>query len=493
MTLIKLVASSPESELYAGIKSLLADIVRDQEGMFQFDTTPDALDALIASLSASCGQSAQILNFLDDCCARFSKGSVKYFDDMDALRAKLPEAESDIGAFSPIVMTLVEQWPFKGAKSEKGNPAEPLAQWLSKILYLLKLIGEDEHMLILVRDSLVNAADSAYKDVLKDSFQWKMGKEKVKEALKLATGADFSGSDRSSASPIPPELPAEDTVKPLPAVDLEIPPQEDEKHTGLNRWRKKELEEAVEDGDIGELILCLCSKYPEIRIQAVNNIRQLIATLDKDKSDQQQLWVLLNQTLETFHTLPGSKPLPYVGGVFAAQCVKILAEPIHFMYPKISKFLTSRPYFEVRNLPRKFATLTIANGPDEDAGYHKEVGWFLDYLLDCLRTPEDMEIFRTNNMFERLLGYYESKACAISSREKIVKVLLRAAAVGGATTLVTRCGLMNWIYEMVNGNDHRQRDLRVLAERVYELCDKEKVDEWGSGTIGVLVKAIAAR
>ena len=458
--------------------------------MFQFDTAPDALDALIASLSASCGQSAQVLNFLDDCCARFSKGSVKYFDDLDALRAKLPEAESDIGAFSPIVMTLVEQWPFKGAKSEKNNPAEPIAQWLSKLLYLLKLIGEDEHVLILVRDSLVDAVDSAYKEVLKDSFQWKMGKEKVKEALKLATGADFSGSERSSISPIPPEQPAEEPTKTLPVVDLELPPEEDEKHVGLNRWRKKELEEAIEDGDIGELILCLCSKYPEIRIQAANNIRQLIATLDKDKSDQQQLWVLLNQTLETFHTVPSSKPLPYVGGVFAAQCVKILTEPIHFMYPKLSKFLTSRPAFDVRNLPRKFASLTLASAPDEDAGHHKEAAWYLDYLLDCLRTPEDMEIFRTNNMFERLLGYYESKACAIASREKIVSVLLRAAAVDGATTLVTRCGLVNWIYAMVNANDHRQGELRVLAGRVYELCDREKVDEWGSGTVGVLVKAI---
>lgn len=489
MTLIKLIASSPESELYAGIKSLLVSIVRDQE-MFQVQTAPDALDALIASLSAPCGQSGPVLGFLDDCCARFSKSPIKYFDDLDALRAKLPESDSDLGAFSAVVLTLVEQWPFKGGKSEKGNPAEPLAQWLSKFLYLLKLIGEDEHILELVRDSLVDSADAAYKDVLKDSFQWKMGKEKVKEALKLATGADFSGSERSSSSPVPPEEPAEEVTKALPAVDLELPPEEDEKHAGLNRWRKKELEESIEDGDVGELLLCLCSKHTEIRLQAATNIRQLIATLDKDKSDQQQLWVLLNQTLETASTLPKSKPLPYVGGVFAAQCVKILAEPIHFMYPKISKFLTSRPFWEVRNIPRKFSHIIINSEPDEDDGYHKEVGWYLDYLMDCLRTPEDMEIFRTNNIFERLLSYYASKSCAIASKEKIVRLLLRAVAVGGSTTLITRCGLVSWIKMMLDSNDYRYRELRLLAERVYGLCDREKVDEWSSGTIGGMVQSI---
>jgi len=144
---------------------------------------------------------------------------------------------------------------------------------------LLKLIGEDEPLLELVRDALVASADQAYQDVLKDSFLWKMGKEKAKEALKLATGADFSGSERSAASPVPPEE-LEQSAKALVHVDLELPPQEDEKHTGLNRWRKKDLEESIEDGDVGELLICLCSKHAEIRLQAVTNIHLLMSRLD---------------------------------------------------------------------------------------------------------------------------------------------------------------------------------------------------------------------
>lgn len=272
--------TSKENELYAGVKSLLIAILHDQE-MLQTKTSPDALDALIASLGASSGPSApsaEVLDFLDDCCARFIKVPIKYFDDLDALCARNSQLAANLGPFSPLLLTLVEQWPFKGGETATGSTAEVLAQWLSKLLYLLKLIGEDESILSLVRDSLVESAGKTYKEVLKDAFLWKMGKERAKESLKLATGADFSGSERSSVSPVPQEERGS-LIRVRPDVDPELPPTEDEKHIGLTRWKKKDLDEAIDDGDIGELMLCLCSKHAEIRLQAVNNIRQLMATI----------------------------------------------------------------------------------------------------------------------------------------------------------------------------------------------------------------------
>lgn len=192
--------------------------------------------------------------------------------------AKASIVSADAGPFSPLLMTLVEQWPFKGGESATGPAAEALAGWLSKLLYLFNLIGEDEAVLTLVRDQLIEQAGKAYKEVLNDAFLWKMYKARAKEALKLATGADFSGSERSSASPAP-QIEADAPTKVGPVTDLELPPQEDEKHSGLTRWRKKEIDEAIEDGDIGELLLCLCSKHQEIRIQAINNVRQLMASI----------------------------------------------------------------------------------------------------------------------------------------------------------------------------------------------------------------------
>ncbi|EUC42301.1 hypothetical protein COCMIDRAFT_8104 [Bipolaris oryzae ATCC 44560] len=505
VTLLKLLVTSKESELYAGIRSLLSDILQDQE-MLQTKTSPDALDALIASLGSTSGSSAsstEVLEFLDDCCARFTKVPIKYFDDLDAMCGRIGRPASDMGPFSNLLMTLVEQWPFKGGETATSNAADALAQWLSRLLYLLKLIGEDERMLGQVRDALVESANVAYKEVLKDAFLWKMGKEKAKESLKLATGADFSGSERSSTSPVPVAArvqEAEQQSRTRSVVDLEEPPVEDEKHTGLIRWRKKELSEAVEDGDIGELILCLCSEHGEIRKQAINNIRQVTATIkfssqgdgsggDAGSSinfDLQQLYLLLGELLESIDET-GREAFPYVGGVLAARCASIVADPTHSLFSTVNRFLTASPAWDVNSLLRFFWHRIVASQPDDDTTYHKEVDWYLDYLMDSLRTGADMELFRRSNIFEQLLSHYGSRSCSASTKDKIVKLLLRATHVGGSTTLITRCGLMAWIQMMLDGHDARQGALRILATRVFETCDQEKVAAWSSGGLGETV------
>lgn len=479
--------------------------------MLQTKTSPDTLEALIASLGASPGSSApsvEVLDFLDDCCLRFTKTPIKYFDDIDVVCAREAQLATDAGPFTTLLMTFVEQWPFRGGEAVTTSAAEPIAQWLSKFLYLLKLIGEDETMLMSVRDALVSSAAKPFKDVLKDAFLWKMGKESAKEALKLATGADFSGSERSASSPSP-VVEIEQKLDTRRPVDLEAPPQEDEKHSGLTRWKRKDLGEAIEDGDIGDLLLCLCSKHAEIRLQAVSNTRQLMARLETSvysspqedenaeqpqkhaaNADLQQLYLLLGETLESVELL-GSEAFPYLGGVLAARCASILADPTQSMYSKISRFLTKAPVWNIQHLLSEFWHAVVASEPDEDGTYHQEVDWFLDYLLDSLRTPRDMEYFRKSNIVEQLLGHYASRSCSVSAKEKILRLLLRATHVDGSTTLITRCGLLPWIQMMLDNQDPRHRTLKTLALRVYETCDQERVNEWSSGSIARTIAMLA--
>lgn len=480
--------------------------------MLQTTTSPEALDALIASLGALSvppAPQAEVLEFLDDCLARFVKVPIKYFDDLDAMRGRNTQSTGDVGPFSPILMTIVEQWPFKGGQATTTSSAESLAQWISRLLYLLKLIGEDETVLSLVRDALVESANQSYKDVLKDSFLWKMGKERAKEALKLATGADFSGSERSTVSPMPSNE-SDQPTKPKYDVDLEVPPKEDEKHIGLMRWKRKELGEAIEDGDIAQLLLCLCSEHAEIRLQAINNIHQLMRTLDTSGQtatgaakgigtqtsniafDMQQIYLLFGEILESVDQT-GAEAFPYVGGVLAARCVGILADPTNSLFSTISKFLTKAPVWDTNTILRHFWHCIVSSEPNDDGTYHKEVEWYLDYLKDALRTPADMELFRRSNIFEQLLAHYQSRSCTVAAKEKIVKLLLRATHVGGSTTLITRCGLVSWIKMMLDNHDAQNRVLRALTSRVYETCDREKVAQWSSGTVSETVALLAKK
>lgn len=174
-----------------------------------------------------------------------------------------------------------------------------------------------------------------------------------------------------------------------------------------------------------------------------------------------------------------------MAGCFGARAVSILADPTSPLFPKINKFLLKRPSWVPSNLPRYFARALIHSAPTEDDSYHKEVDWYFEYLLYSLRTPLDMEIFRTRNIFEMLLSHYASPSCAISAKEKMVRLLLRAVSeqVGGATTLITRCGLLSWVDMRLANGDHRGRQLKAVARRCWETCDKEKVKEWSAGTI----------
>lgn len=167
--------------------------------------------------------------------------------------------------------------------------------------------------------------------------------------------------------------------------------------------------------------------------------------------------------------------------------MRILADPTHIMFSKINKFLTTAPSWEVNFLLRKLFTIIVGSEPEDDSAYHKEVDWFLDYLIDGLRTPTDMESFRKSNIFEQLLAFYASRSCSASSKEKIVRLLLRATAVGGSTTLITRCGLVTWIRICLDGRDPRHRMLRTLASRLFETCDRGRVAEWSNGTVEEVV------
>jgi len=277
MTILKLVATSPANPSFFGIKNLLVLILRDVE-LFQMTTMPTALDAFIASLKESCDSprpSPQVLEFLDDCFRRFSQSPLKYFDDLEKLHIKKSLGHGISRPITPLLMTMVQQWPFRGGSPAKNNPAEPLANWLTTILYLLMHIGEDAALLEAVRESLVSAGDKSYQGILNNSFKWKVQKERAKEVLKASTRLGATPE-----APAPPAVFAAPKSKDVVIADLEVPPAEDAKHTALNRWRNHDLEQNIEEGHIADLLLLLCSTHREIRLQAVTSIRLISATID---------------------------------------------------------------------------------------------------------------------------------------------------------------------------------------------------------------------
>ena len=63
--------------------------------------------------------------------------------------------------------------------------------------------------------------------------------------------------------------------------------------------------------------------------------------------------------------------------------------------------------------------------------------------------------------------------------KKVIELLYRCTLVGGSTTLVTRCGVLDWIRVMRSTSEAFDKQmLRGLDMRVRGKCDARMVSEW---------------
>lgn len=211
------------------------------------------------------------------------------------------------------------------------------------------------------------------------------------------------------------------------------------------------------------------------------------------------IYLLLGEVYETARPLiAAGEPLPWIAGTLTARAIPILATPTHFLYPKVASFLTRGPSWTVNRLPSYWAEKIILNPPEgDDAAHWREIEWLLEWYLDGLRTEQDLGIFRARGIFERVLALYNNPASSAKTKELVIRLLFRAAAVGGgSTTLITRAGVLSWVkMQLANvaggkGKQDRksgsngarvEKVLKKLVGRLWETCDKARVEEWSGG------------
>ncbi len=74
-----------------------------------------------------------------------------------------------------------------------------------------------------------------------------------------------------------------------------------------------------------------------------------------------------------------------------------------------------------------------------------------------------------------------------------MQLLFRCTYVGGSTTLITRCGLLSWIFSrivQIKADVYGLDILRGLALRAYETSDQERVNEWSKGIFTAMLDSL---
>lgn len=164
-------------------------------------------------------------------------------------------------------------------------------------------------------------------------------------------------------------------------------------------------------------------------------------------------------------------------------------------------------------LPSYWIDKILLHEPEYDDGYFEEIDWLLDLFVKGLRTesvsislsflaylcsprtelmrPQDLEIYRRANVFERLLSLYNSPTLATSAKRKILHVIYRATQVGGSTTLVTRAATISWIQSQIAGLDNNDLTIKALANAVHDTADHDRINKWSSAALPHVVEHIA--
>nr|POF03494.1 nucleolar pre-ribosomal-associated protein 1 [Quercus suber] len=419
-----------------------------------------SLNALIASLVDVSDAHAELWPAIDDYFARLSRQPVKYLDQVEAL---VPSEENQ-QATTLLLGVLVEQAPYAIEKSA-------VIDWIGRFVYLLACAHHEQTLM----KTIYKAIDGLP--------AWTVTKSRY-DAEEMVSRVQLA-----EAKPVD-HIEAMDPKVETNQTPFEEPATETEHHPEILRWTRKDLDIAIEDGDLDALIFCLSSKHVDIRGQALAQLRILkTRLLQSNLEDKTQLSVLIGEVIETYeeHFLPNHMRAPFLISAFAARCLHVLVQPTHHMYPKVNRFLIKSPEWRVSRMPSYWLANTALTYPEEDDAYWKEVQWVLEWLMQSTRTVEDVEVLRKGGIYVKVMALYHSpKASPDLVKRRILELLWRTTAVEtGSNMLITRAGVIAWC-DMVRTQDKQGGLATALKTRVLRTCDKEKVSKWCGAQIETL-------
>ncbi len=243
-------------------------------------TTASLLEVLVSSLRRTDQLEAEsfVFEYLDECLVRLAKKPVKYYDDLMAIIYQIGSDKADIKncSIGLLLVVILEQWPYL-VNSKPSHNLHSVTKWLARYLNISMQAGENHIVLSYFHNQIgQQLSDTTTCELLQKSFEEPeqlcfikqpsvlhgLSRRKVPHPIKVVSQAETAKSG-VSRPPSPP---------------IEVDGEHD-----LTRWAKKDIIQATLDGDVGALVLCLCSKYEEVRKQALNNLRIVLGKLEVGK------------------------------------------------------------------------------------------------------------------------------------------------------------------------------------------------------------------
>ncbi|KAE9371565.1 hypothetical protein N431DRAFT_484088 [Stipitochalara longipes BDJ] len=483
MAMLKLSSAAPADLPLLKLRSVLVSVVEENQ-ILQSQTTSSALDAFVLRLRELTPDinSSATYTFIDDCVSRCAAKPVNYLFALEEICVAVHKSEGTVSPVSLLSLAILEQWPF-AVKAMQEAALKETATFVARFLAASIKINEDKEVIkVIIQKLTIEAPEGSAARSTLDQTRKLVDDIAIPEAKVILSGSPSSPETNTIS-----EAEKSKVLSNLSAGSgIEY-----EDHNALLKWTTKEVDEVIEGGYATSLIMLLSSNILSIRKEAATNIAKFTAKLkDSSFDEKDQIWLLLCELVETAKQIIDQDPLPTVISAFASNALSVLNDPLHCMYPKINKFLTSSPTWPIDKIPLMFKVLD--DSPSLDDAHYLEMGWLLACMLVGLRTKADMAIYRKRHVFEKLFSIYNSTYLAPGLRDKILKIMFRAISIeGGSTTLITRFSAMTWLQAQIALGGGMP--LKVLMETMLESCDQQRVKKWTKGASVQVMKIDASR
>ncbi|KIW21206.1 hypothetical protein PV08_01786 [Exophiala spinifera] len=458
-----------------------------------------SLEALLASLASTkkwqCGPTTY--QFLDNCMTRTMQRPVKYLDQVEQEQ----RMASDSKEVSLVACCISEQWPFvvkRGDKKETKN----IAEWIARLFSALDAAGENYRIMAVLKQAMLESArdNTKAREYLEAAFEKQRKKpatlpETLSEDVQVGTSELVADNRTPAPSQEVHTVDLLESCPPLPRIPTSI--------SGLDRWTKPDFETEIQSGRLADLLRCLVNPEAEIRLQAFHTIQTVMHAVEQSAyPEKTQLYLLLGEVSETMRACgfgPTNTAPPSIVAELAAHLLPVIADPTSPYYRKTNRFLLLAPSWTTTRLLPYWLSATFLAEPeadDTDVGNQNaqalEIEHLLDLLVASLRTEVDLDLFRREHVFTRLMSHFLSSTCSKSARTKILHVLHRAACIsGGSDTLITRTGAREWLAIAAEVRDHGGHgstagkvdlDIRSLvgaiAGEIEETCNRDVIERW---------------
>ena len=271
---------------YEQLKSLIETVITESQ-ILRSSTVMAPLDSLVISLQdfEDWKASGRVFEYLDHCILRLVRKPVHYYDILaDFIAAAGFDINPRHCQVDLLLVTVVDQWHFLVESTDIPTVIN-VSKWLVRFIEVinlrngyvekLPLQGETTELLSRIRYQLQSKIlDTTCRAIFERTFKIRPELEVLSKIVATNITSRTVHKSRQSA-PFP------KAYQELPMTFLPpTPPDEHHDHTGLHQWTRHEIQDAITEGHVKALILCLCSKYVEIRKQALTGVRTFMMKLE---------------------------------------------------------------------------------------------------------------------------------------------------------------------------------------------------------------------